>query len=71
MSALPQSNQSKTQLTLEQHGFELHRYTYLLIYFIAVLHNPWLVKSTDVEPQIQRVDSKLYPIFNYVECWFF
>ena len=38
-----------TQLTFEYHRFELHRYTYLLIYFIAVLHNPRLVKSTDVE----------------------
>ena len=46
------------QLTLEQHGFELHRSTYTCIFFsvahFTVLHNISLVESVNAEPQIQR-----------------
>ena len=52
------------QLTLEQRRFDckgllIHRY--FSIINTAVLHYPWLVKSTDAEkPQIWRTDYKLY-----------
>ena len=52
------------QLTLEQCRFDckgLLIRRYFSIISTAVLHNPWLVKSTDAEKtQIWRTDYKLY-----------
>ena len=53
------------QLTFEQHGFELHRSTYMWTVFTKylmqyyVIHswlNPQLVESTAAESQIQRAN---------------
>ena len=45
------------QLTLEKHGFELHRSTYMGSF--SIVHDPWLVDSMDTELQIQRADYKI------------
>lgn len=45
------------QLTLEKHGFELHRSTYMGSF--SIVHDPWLVDSMDTELQIQRDDYKI------------
>ena len=50
----------KVQWTLEQHGFKLHRSTYLYvnnnfsIVNTAVLHDPRIVEFSNAEPRIQR-----------------
>ena len=56
-------------MTLEQHEFKLHRSTYIQISFTKyvsqyyTIHDPWLVESTDAEPQIQRADCKVISEF--------
>lgn len=52
----------QSELTLEQHGLEMHGTTYMWIFFKAnsiVLHDTWLVEFMDVEPQTQRSDYKV------------
>ena len=55
------------QLTLEQHGFEPRGSTYTWISFSVLntkgLHDPQLVESTNVEPQIQRANYVIHGFF--------
>ena len=58
------------QLTVEQHGFELHRSTYtgttgtfFTKYVPHCLHDPLLTESLDAEPQIPRAECELYADF--------
>ena len=56
----------KIQLTLEQHGFELHGSTYAWIFQemrTIALHDPWVIESVDVEPWIERATVKLHVDF--------
>ena len=59
------------RLTLEQHGFELYRSTYMQIFSIVnttVLHDLQLVESARVELRIWRANYKLYAAFRLGPC---
>ena len=54
-------------MALEQHGFELHRSTYMWNFFSTLLHDLRLVKSVDKEPQIQRLTINHIGILDYTK----
>ena len=51
---------AEMQMTVEQHGFERHGFTYMWIFYsvlnTTILHYPGLVESADVEPQVWRAN---------------
>ena len=56
------------QLTLVQHGFELHGSTYTHIFFSikCILHGLWLVEYLDVKLWLQKPDYKVILRFSTV-----
>ena len=59
-----------TQLTLEQHGFELCRSTYLRIFYsvhIAVLHHLQLLEFMGMDLKIWRADCIVVRRFSTVQ----
>ena len=54
---------------IKQHRFQLHGSTYTWIFSIktTVLHNLWLVDSTDAGPWIQRAN---YGTWAYMDFWY-
>ena len=54
------TQQSTVQLTLEQHGLELLRSTYVDFFSSKfVLHSPWLLKPADYRTVVQRAECNV------------